>query len=236
MAGVLPANCAWILPGVLGICNGPPLVAPDLPPLDLPAPGNDLPGLSLPDVAPAPNTGAATQGQALAGVRDDVCTEGCNACVAAASGRPKLVTYHANRDKPISGTATRGYAYQAFVSGLPHDPANGQNVAWAWAGYDWDGIEVPTCTMLEAKYGYDDFFVPYDARGPTYRPDKVVVAGLVFAKMIAQLRNQLALVIPFSPDVKLKWVFSHQNPMNWLMTLANGGGQIGYTTEYRPFE
>jgi Restriction endonuclease fold toxin 5 len=235
MAGVLPANCAWILPGVLGICNGPPLVAPDLPPLDLPTPGNDLPGLGLPGVAPVPNTGAATQGQALAGVRDDVCTEGCNACVAAASGGPKLVTYHANRDKPISGTATRGYAYQAFVSGLPHDPANGQNVAWAWAGYDWDGIEVPTCTMLEAKYGYD-IFMPYNAAGPTALPGKEFLLRSMFGKMIKQLTDQLVLVAPFSAEVKLRWVFSHQNPMTHFHILANAGQKVGFEIEYRPFE
>jgi hypothetical protein len=235
MAGTLPANCAWLIPGYLGICNGPPLIAPDLPPIDLPETGNDLPGMDLPDVTPLPNTGAATQGQALVGVRDDVCTEGCDACIAAASGGPKLVTYNANRDKPISGTATRGYAYQAFVSGLPHDPANGQNVAWNWVGYDWDGIEIATCTMLEAKYGYD-IFMPYNAAGPTALPGKEFLLAIMFDRMIEQLTNQLGRIVPFSPEVKLKWVFSHQNPMTWLMTLANAQKIVGYTVEYRPFD
>jgi Restriction endonuclease fold toxin 5 len=211
------------------------LLAPDLPPIDLPETGNDLPGMDLPDVTPLPNTGAATQGQALVGVRDDVCTEGCDACIAAASGGPKLVTYHANRDKPISGTATRGYAYQAFVSGLPHDPANGQNVAWNWVGYDWDGIEIATCTMLEAKYGYDDFFVPYDASGPVFVRSKETIAIFIFRKMTRQLGEQIARVAPFSPEVRLKWVFSHQNPMTWLAKLANMSEIVGFEIEYRPF-
>jgi Restriction endonuclease fold toxin 5 len=235
MAGTLPANCAWLIPGYLGICNGPPIIGPDLPPLNLPSPSPDLPPLTLPDVTPLPNSGAVTQDRALEGTRDDVCTEGCDACIAARSGGPKEVTYHANRDKPISGTATRGYAYQAFVSGLPHDPANGKNVAWSWVGYEWDGIEVATCTMLEAKYGYD-IFMPYNAAGPTALPGKEFLLRSMFRGMITQLTSQLALVAPFSSEVKLRWVFSHQNPMTYFQILANAGNKVGFQVEYRPYD
>jgi hypothetical protein len=231
----LPDNCGWIIPGVLGYCieTPPPLPVPgpDLPPLDLP----DLPPLTAPS-GPITAPGTRAEDRALDRTRDDVCTTGCINCIAAATGYPDWVPYQNNKDKPVAGTASRGYAYQAFVSGLPHEPANRRNIEWQWAAYSWDGIEVPTCTMLEAKYGFDDFFVPYNHSGPIFTPGKEVVAVFVFNKMLRQLGQQIARVAPFAPEVKLKWVFSHQNPMTWLMTLANRTNLSAFSTEYRPFE
>ncbi len=152
----LPDNWGWIIPGVLGYCIETPPLFPvpgsDLPPLDL----SDLPPLTAPGgTITAPGT--RTEDRALDRTKDDVCTTGCVNCIAAASGYPDWVSYQNNKDKPVAGTASRGYAYQAFISALPHEPENRRNMEWQWAAYSWDGIEIATCTMLEAKYGYDDF-------------------------------------------------------------------------------
>jgi Restriction endonuclease fold toxin 5 len=243
----LPPNCVWIWLGpfgqpldVLGVCVGPPpppfpVPAPDLPPLDLP----DVPPLAPPDTAPGPTIGPRPDGRVEDRARDrtldDVCTTGCDACIAAAGGYPEWVSYQNNKDKPVVGTASRGYAYQAFVSGLPHEPENRRNMEWQWAAYSWDGIEIPTCTMLEAKYGYD-LFIPYDPSGPVALPGKEFLVIIMFDQMIQQLTEQLGRIAAFGPDVSLKWVFSHQNPMTWFMTLANEGRKVGFTTEYQPFE
>jgi hypothetical protein len=235
MAWGLPDNCGWIIPGVLGYCIETP------PPF--PVPGPDLPPLDLPDIPPpltAPGgiitaPGARTEDRALDRTKDDVCTTGCDACIAAASGYPDWVSYQNNKDKPVAGTASRGYAYQAFVSGLPHEPENRRNMEWQWAAYSWDGIEIANCTMLEAKYGYD-IFEPYNSAGPTPLPGKGFLLRSMFEGMITQLTNQLLRVAPFSPEVKLRWVFSHHNPMTYFMTLANAAEKVGFETEYRPFE
>ncbi|MGL4320365.1 MAG: Tox-REase-5 domain-containing protein [Paracoccaceae bacterium] len=228
-------NCFYVpLPfGYVSICKipPPPVPGPDLPELDLP----DLPPLTGPARPGAITPGARVESRALERTRDDVCTTGCSACIAAASGYPDWVSYQNNKDKPVAGTASRGYAYQAFVSGLPHEPENRRNMEWQWAAYSWDGIEVPNCTMLEAKYGYD-IFVPYDGAGPTVLPEKRFLLRPMFKGMINQLTKQLVRTAPFSPEVKLKWVFSHPNPMTYFQTLANAGGKVGWEVEYRPFE
>jgi hypothetical protein len=236
----MTANCIYIPLGfgaVLEVCTLPPPPLPPVPAPDLPdTPIPDLPPLTGPGRAEATTPGARVEDRALERTRDDVCTTGCQACIAAASGYPDWVSYHNNKDQPVAGTASRGYAYQAFVSGLPHEPENRRNMEWQWAAYSWDGIEVLTCTMLEAKYGYDDFFVPYNHSGPIFASGKEVIAGFVFNKMIRQLGQQVSRVAPFAPEVKLKWVFSHQNPMTWLMTLANQRSLSSFSTEYRPFD
>jgi hypothetical protein len=216
----ITTNCIYIPMGfgaVLEICTLPPSPLPPAPAPDLPdTPIPDLPPLTGPGRAEATTPGARVEDRALERTRDDVCTTGCQACIAAASGYPDWVSYQNNKDQPVAGTASRGYAYQAFVSGLPHEPENRRNMEWQWVAYSWDGIEVPTCTMLEAKYGYD-IFEPYNAAGPTALPGKGFLLPSMFGGLIDQLTNQLARVAPFSPEVKLRWVFR-------------------FETEYLPFD
>lgn len=203
-------------------------------------PASDLPGLQLPEFPPLASPGDETvapgtrvEDRALERTRDDVCTTGCDACIAAASGYPDWVSYQNNKDAPVAGTASRGYAYQAQISGLPHEPASRRNMEWQWAAYSWDGIEVPACTMLEAKYGYD-IFLPFDSNGPTPVPGKEFLVRAMFGGMIRQLTDQLARIAPFSPEVKLRWVFSHPNPLTYFAILANAGQKVGFETRYEP--
>ncbi len=148
MAWGLPDNCGRIIPGVLGYCTEvPPPPAPDLPPLDLP----DIPPPLTAPGGVTTSPGTRVEDRALDRTRDDVCTTGCDVCISAATGYPDWVSYQNKKDTPVAGTASRGYAYQAFVSGLPHEPENRRNMEWQWAAYSWDGIEIPVCTMLEAK-------------------------------------------------------------------------------------
>ena len=155
--------------------------------------------------------------------------------MAAATGGPTWVTYRRDLDAPLAGTARRGYAYQHFVCGLPHDPAGRRIVEWSFAGYEWDGIEVPTCTLLEAKYNYDEGFLEDDWGGGSPRPLRWVLAAGIFAEMVDQATQQLARIVPFQPEVSLKWVFSHQRASIYFLALLNQANISAIETEWRPY-
>jgi hypothetical protein len=238
MATALPPNCAWMLPGILGICIGPPpppIPGPDLPMPELPMPGPDLPGLDLPDTPPQAVPGAQVEARAIARTRDDVCTVGCDACVAASTGFPQWVSYRDDPDAPLAGTAERGYAYQHFVCRLPHEPVARRIMEWQFAGYSWDGIEVVTCTLLEAKYGYDEFLEDDWQGGLPRLKTWAIKAGIqVFVDLVTQAGEQAARIAPFRPEVSLRWVFSHQRPMIYFVALLNNGSFVDVETEWRP--
>ncbi len=236
MAAALPANCVWIIPGYLGVCNGPPLpvLGPDLPPIDIPEVGPDLPPVDLPGSDAAPETGADVEAQSEADTREDVCTEGCWDCIAANTGAPALVSYQNDLDKPLSGTARRGYAYQEFVCGLGHFPERRNINEWQFAGYSWDGIEPGPCIMLETKYGYDDFLQDdWGGSAPRLRDWAIRAGAEVFVNLVGQAGRQLGHLAPFRPEVGLKWVFSHQRVMIYVFSLFNEAKIIDIEVEWR---
>ncbi len=237
MAAALPANCVWIIPGYLGVCNGPPLpvLGPDLPPIDIPEVGPDLPPVDLPGSDAAPETGADVEAQSEADTREDVCTEGCWDCIAANSGAPAPVSYQNDLDKPLSGTARRGYAYQEFVCGLGHFPEQRNINEWQFAGYSWDGIEPGPCVMLEAKWNYDEGFLVDDWAGGVPKPLRWVEAARIFETLVLQAQRQIGHLSPFQPEVGLKWVFSHQRSSIYVLFLLNRANISLIETEWRPF-
>jgi hypothetical protein len=238
MATTLPPNCAWVFPGILGICIGPPVPpfpGPDLPVPELPAPGTDLPGLDIPGAPAGALPGAQVEADAIARTRDDVCTVGCEACVAASSGSPQWVSYRNDPDAPLAGTAERGYAYQHFVCRLPHEPVARRIMEWQFAGYSWDGIEVVTCTVLEAKYGYDERYLEDDWAGGRPKPLPWALAARIFPRLVTQAGQQLGHLAPFRPDVGLKWLFSHQRPSIYFLYLLNQSEYSAIEVEWRPY-
>lgn len=166
MTGHVAQNCIHIpLPlAILEICVGPPPPpAPDLPEVEFPTPGNDLPGQDLPDTEARPDTGAEVESDAEAMTREDICTEGCWECAAVNNGRPEWQRYRRDPTARVSDNTRIARDYQEFVTGLPHDYPNRQSLEWIFASdVPWDGIDAPTCTLLEAKHGYDEGFLVDD--------------------------------------------------------------------------
>ncbi len=212
MAAALPANCVWIIPGYLGVCNGPPLPVPgpDLPPIDIPEVGPDLPPVDLPGSDAAPETGADVEAQSEAGTREDVCTEGCWNCIAAEAG----TVFHRSYS-PSARTQRDGYAYQARVIRaygverfFPHNPTSGDIYEWTFSGVTFDGLVPFTCHLLEAKYDHSSWFRDdfSDGGRPTVR-DRFVETVLL-PKILDEALRQYGAVQPHHPDVTLTWVFS----------------------------
>lgn len=235
MAGLAAARCVYVpLPGaVLEICVGPP--APDLPLLEFPDIGPDLPSVDLPDVDAGPDTGANIEADVQTDTKDDVCTEGCHDCVAANTGSSEPVSYQNDQDRPVCGTAERGYAYLQFVCGLGHFPDQRLINEWQFAAYSWDGIEPGPCVMLEAKFGYYEFLEDDWGGDRPRMKDRAIRAGVnTFTRFVTQSSEQVGRLLPFQPDVGLKWVFSHQRPMIYALSLMNDARVVGVETEWRP--
>ena len=213
----------------------PPIPGPDIPEIPIPETGPDLPGLDLPDDATGPTTGADVEADITARVKEETCKENCDDCRPAQDGQAEWVAY-SNVDKSPSMSRVEAANYQAFVSGFPHDPAGRRIIEWYWSGTPhWDGIIAASCTLLEAKHGYDEGYFEEGWNGGDIIPLGWVIGAGIFTGMVAQCAAQIGRMSSAQPPANLLWVFSRQRPMIYFMTLANASAVSNYRTEYRPF-
>lgn len=65
--------------------------------------------------------------------------------------------------------------------------------------------------------------------------DWAIRAGVnTFTRFVTQSSEQVGRLLPFQPDVGLKWVFSHQRPMIYALSLMNDARVVGVEIEWRP--
>lgn len=220
---------------------GPP--APDLPDVDLPVPGADLPDETFPETGPdvvTPGddlTGADVESQSQADVDEDVCVEGCDGCRAALMGFPAWVAY-APANAPYHEEHTwQGYRYQAYVSGLQHDPVGGRIEEWQFVAYSWDGFEVGPCRMIEAKWGYGGLL---NVTGMNMEvsplPGRERAATATYQRLFNQAAAQLGRLSPF-PEVGLVWYFENWASHIFMWSTVNAGAPfLDFDIEHRPYE
>ncbi|WP_267898810.1 Tox-REase-5 domain-containing protein [Sorangium cellulosum] len=190
----------------------PPRLPPPPPPPPLPSSGApDAPTggpAGAPDATALPLTSspiadAKTEAEILSHAGTDTCAT-CKNCIALANGYPKWRGYSPDRDNQRDG-----YEYQHFiVSWMLHEPERGRIQEWEFKVW-FDGIQPSICQLIEAKYGYDNFFELDKGRSDgRFRPQGWAITAIEDTKREA--RNQLKVVRPLYPEVKLLWVFSRQ--------------------------
>lgn len=152
---------------------------------------------------------------------DDDCLEGCDECEPREEGRAEWTRYAPEDAEFVGESAWNGYHYQHDVCGLPYEPATSRIKEWKFASYSWDGFEPGSCTMLEAKYGYDTRLTHryrtvtlddgrQDVRYQTIaQPGWESRARSTFRRPIGQARAQIGRLRPYGdPRIGLLWSFS----------------------------
>lgn len=148
-------------------CVLPPLPVPDDHELqDISIPGapprgreNPVPpaveqdGSARETALPAPHSGVKAKIEELA--EADECIEGCDECAPRVRGFADWTRYAPEDAEFVGESAWNGFHYQHDICRLPYEPATSRILEWKFAAYSWDGFEPGSCTMLEAKYGYD---------------------------------------------------------------------------------
>lgn len=109
---------------------------------------------------------------------------------------------------------------------MPHDAALQRSLEWALDGYAWDGIESPTCTLLEAKHGYDEGYLRDDWGGAAPVPMDWVRAARIFDGLVEQAGQQRDRILRYKPEAKLRWCFSRQRPSIYFLSRINEVGMI----------
>lgn len=207
-------------------------------------PADDIP--VGPEIAPGDQVQPQTHPQVLSKVREqadeDTCVEGCDQCAPLIEGFPDWNRYWRKNEWVPVGT-WNGYHYQALICGLPHDPpgrqiveifftpqANGKNGRYAW-----DGFEPVSCTLIDAKWGYDTlleyFFRPHTFPNGTEGSirDTRAIAGeesrvrLQFRGLVQQAEQQLDRLAPY-PETNLLWSFASFD--SYIIFQRRGGGDL----------
>lgn len=181
-----------------------------------------------------PVSGADVQAQAEAQVREDACIEGCDTCLPVQNGTTQWQSYQNDSTRDPRKSRVKAAEYQSFVTGLPHDAALQRSLEWTLDGYAWDGIESPTCTLLEAKHGYYEGYLRDDWGGAAPVPMDWVAAAGIFPRMLRQARSQVDKLQAYKPEAKLHWCFSRQRPSIYFIHLINRANMTEPTVRWIP--
>lgn len=181
--------------------------------LDQPTPEPDLP-------QPHPDIKQEIKNRA----DEDQCTEGCDECAPRTSGFSDWTRYAPEDAEFVGESAWNGYHYQHEVCGLPYDPPTSRIKEWKFASYSWDGFESGSCTMLEAKYGYDTrltntyITVTTDDGQQDVRYRTIAQEGWesrarsMFRRLVGQAQAQIGRLRPH-PETGLMWSFSSSDSL-----------------------
>ncbi|MEJ6404356.1 Tox-REase-5 domain-containing protein [Yoonia sp. 2307UL14-13] len=180
----------------------------------------------------------------------DECVEDCDQCPPRIEGVVDWRTYISSGVNETNSGDYMWAGYQAYICGLPNDPANGRIKEFIYLTddrgqpYPWDGFESGSCTLIECKYGYDtgltDGFKSVigsdgqeDARMETVvDPERKFVVDMTFEALIRQARRQLRYISGVE-EAKLLWVFSSFYTQDYFFW--NGGGGVGVAPKFRTF-
>ncbi len=236
------------------------IVGPVIPPAETetdvadPEPGSLAGELGEPmPVTDLPSPHSDIQEEVRTRASEDECVEGCNACPPHADGNYDWNTYiSAGVDETNSERFTWA-RYQEYVCKLPNDGPNGRIVEFYYLTYTsptgprpypWDGFEPATCTLVEAKYGYDTHLTSYnqevigsDGEPDTRRrtiadPDRPFLAEVEFAQLVRKANEQAARIAGVD-DVGLIWAFSSFDSQDYFYW--NGGGDVGNPPRFDSF-
>lgn len=215
-------------------------VGPVIPPAETdttvadPEPGSlagELDGPAMPPDLNQPHPDVKQEIQERAD--DDQCVEGCEECAPRADGNAAWTSYAPDDAEFVGESAWNGYHYQHDVCGLPYDPPTSNIMEWKFASYSWDGFESGSCTMLEAKYGYNTrlthTYVSHitDDGRETSRYRTIAQEGwesrarATFGRLVSQARRQIGYLRPYTPQVGLLWSFSSPDSLAYF---NNTGG------------
>lgn len=86
--------------------------------------------------------------------------------------------------------------------------ANGKVQEWKYNGVDFDGFWSYSCTLIEAKKGYESFFVR--ANDGSWMPGRVPFMQDTLDGFLDEANSQLIAIEDSRPSATLRWYFSAQ--------------------------
>lgn len=111
--------------------------------------------------------------------------------------------------------------YQLYIANMGGNPifsmANGKVQEWKYNGVDFDGFWSYSCTLIEAKKGYESFFVR--ANDGSWIPGKVPFMGESLNAFLEQADEQSMTIGDNRPTASLRWYFSAQPTYQYFQEL-----------------
>ncbi|MBY5942402.1 restriction endonuclease fold toxin 5 domain-containing protein [Halomonas sp. DP5N14-9] len=162
------------------------------------------------------------------GVRTKEC-EDCNDC------KPRDGYIHQPYSRNYQVGGGDWVFYQLFIANMGGGPffgmANGRLQEWKYNGVDFDGFWSNSCTLVEAKKGYDKFLIK---KGKIWQPKDIPFMISTIDSFRIEAQSQIDAIEDSIPPATLRWYFSAHPTYLYFRKLFKGS-RLGIECQFLPY-